>query len=224
MNLKNEIQRIKKGFRAVRFYRQCVHPGELCFDIGANKGSRAMIFTLLGARTIALEPNIALTRWLRRFPRVTVVNKAVSSQPGRRKFFMNINDQISSLNPDWCAKWPEFPDWSEQEVECVTLDQVIAEYGLPDFCKVDVEGYEPAVLSGLTAPIPRLSFEVSPDFPENTRACVSQLMKLGDYHFNFSIGDNFAWFAPHWVGSEEIIDLCKGDVGDIYAQLRALNK
>jgi FkbM family methyltransferase len=219
VSIKSEVERILKGLRAVRFYRQCVRPGYLCFDIGANKGSRAMIFTFLGARTIAVEPNASLTGLLRRFPRVTVEQKAVSDQPGTKTFLINFNDQISTLNPDWQNKWPEFPDWQERSVECTTLDDLIQRHGLPDFCKIDVEGHEAAVLNGLSKALPMLSFEAAPDFQKNTALCVDRLESLGRYEYNFSGGDNFSWAVPHWVGSAEARTLANREAGDIYARL-----
>jgi FkbM family methyltransferase len=220
VNLKSKIEWLKKGLRAARLYRRCVGPGDLCFDIGANTGSRAIIFTLLGARTVALEPNEALTRQLKRFPRVTVVNKAVASQPCRQKMLFNANDQISTLNPDWRAKWPDFPDWREREVECVTLDQLVVEFGRPNFCKIDVEGFEPMVLAGLSAPIPLLSFEAAPDFTENTRMCLARLGELGDYEFNFAVGDDFRWLAERWVNASAVAAMVGTGAGDVYARLR----
>jgi FkbM family methyltransferase len=192
----------------------------LCFDIGANNGSRATIFTLLGARTVALEPNELLIARLRRLPRVTVVNKAVASQPGSQRMLFNVNDQISSLNPDWRNKWPEFPEWREREVECVTLDQLIAEYGRPSFCKIDVEGFESAVLAGLNTPLELISFEAAPDFPDNTAACLKRLGQLGDYEFNYAVGDDFRWLAPRWVTASEVAPLVEAGAGDVYARLR----
>jgi FkbM family methyltransferase len=217
MKLKTEYERWKKGLRALRLYRQCVKPGDLCFDIGANKGSRSMIFTALGARTIALEPNESLTQVLRRFPRVTVINKAVSDECGTKVFLLNANDQISTLSSEWKSKWPQYADWTEKRVECVTLDTLIAAYGVPDFCKIDVEGYEPAVLKGLSRPIPLLSFEATADFRSHTEECVARLAELGTYEFNFSLGDEFAFTRPAWVSAQQAVNLVD-DAGDVYAR------
>jgi len=220
MNLKTELERWKKGWRALWLYRKCVRPGYLCFDIGANHGSRSMIFILLGAKTIAVEPNPNLTGLLRRFPRVTVEHCAVSDEPGTKTFLINANDQISSLNPEWREKWPEHPEWRETKVECVTLDLLIGKHGLPDFCKIDVEGYEPAVLRGLSRPIPRLSFEVAPDFRANAEECVNRLLKIGNYEFNFAAGDDFRFLSPTWVDGQQVLSLMR-EAGDIYARLSA---
>jgi len=217
--LQQEIDRLKKGARAISLYRQCVRPGNLCFDIGANHGSRSVIFTLLGARTIAVEPNDTLTGKLCRFPRVKVVNKAVSDTPGVRKMLFNRNDQISSLNPEWRKIWPEFPDWFERSVECTTLDQLVAEYGLPDFCKIDVEGYESAVLAGLSRPIPLLSFEATPGYDGVLQKSLAHLDSLGRYEYNLAIGDDFVWVCPQWLNAGEIAREVKAPV-DIYARLK----
>jgi len=40
----------------VQFYAQFIHPGDLCFDIGAHTGERARIFLELGARVVCVEP------------------------------------------------------------------------------------------------------------------------------------------------------------------------
>ena len=51
----------------------------------------------------------------------------------------------------------------------MTLDALIAENGLPAFVKIDVEGFELAVLRRpQTQPLPALSFEFTPLSPGAT--------------------------------------------------------
>jgi hypothetical protein len=44
-------------------------------------------------------------------------------------------------------------------VNVATLDSLIDEFGVPDYAKIDVEGFDLEVLRGLSRPIPLLSFE-----------------------------------------------------------------
>jgi FkbM family methyltransferase len=64
----------------------------------------------------------------------------------------------NSLNPKWvetlrtdAKRFGSTLQFNEQkEVETITLEQMIARHGRPFYIKIDVEGYEPMVLKGLT--------------------------------------------------------------------------
>jgi hypothetical protein len=81
----------------------------------------------------------------------------------------------------------EFTWTGKQTIEVTTLDSLIEEFGSPGFIKIDVEGYEFEVLSGLSRPVRALSFE----FPEYLAAAsqrVERLCSLGNTEFNYSLG------------------------------------
>ena len=109
-------------------------------------------------------------------------------------------------------------------VQVTTLDALIAAYGLPSFCKIDVEGFEYEVIKGLSRPIPRLSFEFTPEVIDTALAVVRYLGRVGDYEFNFSSGDSMGLVAGGWQSPNEIANsltsLSQGGVfGDVYARL-----
>ena len=116
-------------------------------------------------------------------------------------------------------------------VQVTTLDGLIQEFGVPKFCKIDVEGYEPQVLNGLSTPLPALSFEFHQETLDEVEACLNRLVQLGAYEFNFADGEAFAMALPRWVGAVELLRILKGIPnphyrpfwgGDVYARLPPL--
>jgi hypothetical protein len=113
--------------------------------------------------------------------------------------------------------------WDNRSVvQMTTLDELIGEYGKPNFCKIDVEGYESRVLAGLSQPLPVLSFEFVPEFVQDTLDCIDHLDKLGVSAFNYSIGESMQLAQRAWVDAGEIgrmlTDLPERTFGDVYAR------
>lgn len=218
-----------------RFYRQFVSAGDLCFDIGAHVGNRSAALLALGVRVVACEPQPLLARTLQRFhgrnPNLTILPVALGAAPGRTQMLISTsNPTLSTLSADWAndiGKNPDFAgtEWDQRvEVELTTLDALIAQYGSPVFCKIDVEGYELDVLRGLSQPLQLLSFEYLPPVIGRAFACLDRLTELGDYRFNL-IESEFPRFAlAEWANAQEIAARLKAmpssqRAGEIFAQL-----
>ena len=226
--------------RMARLYREFLGPGDVGFDIGAHVGSRVRAWRRLGARVVALEPQPDCLRVLRLFfgrsRDVTIVPQAVGAQPGRARLALSSatptvstmsRDWIDSVTADRSFSWVR---WDRSvEVEVVTLDDLIARYGEPAFCKIDVEGFEVDVLSGLSRPLRGLSFEYLPPAHDAARTALGLVEKLGaaagGYRYNYSPIETMRLASDRWLDAAELVELLDrfrplGRSGDVYARLQ----
>lgn len=217
------------------FYAPLVGPGDLVFDVGAHLGDRTAAFTALGARVIALEPQPHLIPWLRRLvgrsPAVTVRSEAVGSESGTQRIAISRRTPtVSTLSEGWrgsvARRNPGFRkvEWDrDAPVRVTTLDALIAEYGLPDFCKIDVEGYEAEVLEGLTQPVRALSVEFVAGTLDIVDRCIRRLGCLAEYEFNVVLGEERRFRFASWMDAERmrswmVAGADGNSSGDLYAR------
>ena len=90
-------------------------------------------------------------------------------------------------------------------VEIVTLDALIAQYGIPYFIKIDVEGFELEVVRGLSQPIPLISLEWTPELTDNLIACIEQLSQLDPISCNLSWGESMKLSRSRWIDKGSLI-------------------
>lgn len=221
--------------RMDRLHAQFVPKGGLAFDIGAHVGDRTGSFLRLGARAVAAEPQPHVFRALRllysQCDRAHLHQTAVGAQTGTLALHVNTdNPTITTASPDLIAAAQSAPQWQGQvwdskiEVPVTTLDTLIAQHGLPDFVKIDVEGYELEVLRGLTKPPATLSFEFTTIQKGVALDCLTQLSGLGAYTFNASLGEDHAFINAVWTDAQtlqaQIKRLsAKANSGDVFARL-----
>jgi FkbM family methyltransferase len=217
-------------------YRPFVPDGGLVFDVGAHLGDRTRAFRRLGADVVALEPQPAMMRWLRRFhgrdSSVTLDQRAVGARPGRAILALDAaHPAVASISRPWrdavTRNHPGFArvSWSDSiEISVTTLDALIERHGMPDFCKIDVEGHEADVLAGLSVALPALSIEFVAGALDHTRACLDRLCELGSYRYNAVAGEDRTFLWPRWQRADAVRNwLHEGAQGiasgDLYAIL-----
>jgi FkbM family methyltransferase len=221
--------------RLRRLYGQFVGAGDLVFDVGAHAGNRVRAFAALGCRVVAIEPQPDFAWLLRslcgRSPRVVVVEAAVADVSGRRPLSVSERTPtVTTLATDWRDARAGDPDfdhvrWNRQlEVQTTTLDCLIEQFGVPAFVKIDVEGSEPAVLAGLGRPVPALSFEYLPRALQEVHVCLTRLIALGPYRFNWSVGESNRLASDRWLDASELLAAlrlraARRRPGDVYARL-----
>lgn len=222
---------IKHHKKTLQFYANFIKRGDLCFDIGANFGDRTKIFLELGAKVICVEPQVICLKHLHKSFRanknVRIVTKALSDKEGYAQLAVCEDaPTISTISDKWQkeSRFSQEYQWNTtQTVTTTTLDALIAQYGLPAFCKIDVEGFEESVLKGLTKPIPVISFEFNKELLDETKHCIDHLLSLGSVEFNCSLGESMELLLPQWVTPNELyakINSQKDPLlwGDIYAK------
>lgn len=205
-----------------------IRPGDLVFDIGAHVGGKVAVYLAEGARVVCVEPQPQCVAELRqRFgnaPRVTIVPMGLGAREGTLTLSICSGSSVlSTFNEEW--KRGRFAEhtWDQQlAVEVSTLDRLIERLGMPRYCKIDVEGFELEVLTGLSHPMPFLSIEYAMEFRSATEQCVRRLDALGYQRFNVSPADTGRLALPEWCTSARLVEWLAAEAdplawGDIYA-------
>ncbi len=215
-----------------RFYARFVRAGDLVFDVGAHVGDRTGSFRRLGARVVAVEPQPLCTRTIRALygedDQVVLVEAACGATPGTLELHVNsANPTVSTASPHFVQAADGADGWREEvwdariDVPSTTLDALIDEYGAPAFVKIDVEGFEDAVLAGLTRPLPALSFEFTTIERAVAQRALDRATALGFTRFNLALGDTMALAEPEWMSAAEMAERLdalphSANSGDVY--------
>jgi hypothetical protein len=138
---------------------------------------------------------------------------------------------ISTMSSKWTNEgfFSKRYRWTKAKaVPVTTLDNLITLYGLPKYCKIDVEGFEVQVLKGLSKPIRFISFEFHRWRSDDARKCIDRLLSIGNAEFNCVLGESMKFLFQKWVTPDElykkIAEMSRklDDTllwGDIYAKL-----
>jgi len=228
-----EVNRVYAFYKNAKIFNQKT----VIFDLGANHGIYTEAFARLGARRIvSVEPQQKCFKTLAGLRRVygciSVVQCGVSDRPSSMQMFVAEQDVSSTFSrrvKKWAMQVENIDYKTKMNVRVVTLKSLVRRYGLPDYCKIDTEGFEKRIITSINKKmlIPAISFEFHSMMLDDTLVCIEHLSKLG-YIFNFTIhGDVVDKLEfPSWKEGkctyDEIREKCRGKIhviGDIFARL-----
>lgn len=210
-------------------------PGDLIFDIGSNKGAKTDEYIAHQARIVCFEPQSFFASFLSHKYKnnqyvLNIEQKGLGSKPSILELEICTSaPTISTFAKHWKTGRFKNYNWDlKEKVNLITLDQAIEKYGMPQFCKIDTEGFEIEVLKGLTKSINCLSFEYALEFMSDAETCTRLCENLGLKFFNFILKEKPNFELKEWVYSSELFAELKRhyyDIdlwGDIYASVEKL--
>jgi FkbM family methyltransferase len=162
----------------------------LIFDIGCHNGQDSDFYLKKGFRVVAVEANPELCKEIKnRFAReigdgrFTLVERAIAEHDGEISFFINAKHSIwGTISGEWATQHAESrSDVTEITVPAITFPALIAEYGIPHYLKIDIEGADLLCVDALAA-IAEPPKYVSIEFEESITGfqdAVQRLRKAG---------------------------------------------
>ena len=122
----------------------------LIYDVGTHKGEDAEFYLKKGFRVIAIEANpqfcAIVSDRLSDYVKsgtLTVLNVAISNNIGDIEFYVDQRVSVwGTTNRDWVErnKGMGAGDVQTLTVRSVRLADIMQEYGVPRYCKIDIEG------------------------------------------------------------------------------------
>ena len=178
-----------------QFISYC-HPGMLLFDVGASSGIFSLACARLGGKAIAMDPSPIATNMIAKQLKlnnlkdnVRILKAAIGDIDG------TIEMLSAGIYSDGYYSYESGRDKRElTRVPVITLDHLAERFGLPSHLKIDVEGYEAAVIRGARELFKRssplvfieLHNEMVHASSGDVAFCVHELLKLGYKIFSAS--------------------------------------
>ena len=221
--------------KRLAFYGKFITTDHLVFDVGANRGNRVKIFLQLGAKVVAVEPQKKCHTILKRKfgKKIIIIPKGAGEKEDIKPFYEADISVLSTFSEEFITttqKSGRFKkyNWNKtHDIDITTLDLIIQKYGIPQFIKIDVEGYELNVLKGLSHSINYISFEYAvPEQLTKTVECIKRIDNISENKalFNYSVGESMEFALIEWLSMGKMIDIVNSpgfentSFGDIYAR------
>lgn len=213
------------------------------FDVGFYDGSDTDYYLWKGADVVAFEANpLFAQKGAKRFRKeidagqLRLIAAGVGPEEGTTDFFVNLeNAEWSTFYREAALNWGENA-YEVKQVPCITPETLFEEHGVPDYLKVDIEGFDIHIARHLR------SLKRRPDlvsFEASNRSILRELVLAGydafklvdqgkvpsqtdgigedTYQFSVSNTGNFGDAAPgEWLSFENAVYLYLRFEGDLF--------
>lgn len=136
-----------------------ISQGNLIFDIGANIGQYALLFsTIVGTngKVISLEPDcdnfaiLSLNKYKNNCNNLILINKGLDFIEQVKILY---KDKVTGGRKSSFFKEFSSQNSEQQTINTITFNTLIEQFGTPHFVKIDIEGYEGVIVSQLSSQI-----------------------------------------------------------------------
>lgn len=191
-----------------------MQPNSLAFDIGAHYGRDTEILLEVFSQVVSVEPiprhiDSLQERFVSQLGKnLQIVAAAVSNHVGQIEIFEC--DSISTVEPDWIqhSRFSAAHTWQPGiAVPTVTIDSLVAQFGCPQFIKIDTEGHELEAFMGMSRAYAQIvAFEWAEESQQKTLGCLAKLGALGYTYFSVCEMHDSLYFKPNWQPQQVVKD------------------
>jgi FkbM family methyltransferase len=132
----------------------------LVFDIGAHKGEDTAFYLAKGFSVVAIEANPAFCNLIaERFKdavssrTLTILNVAISRTAGKIDFYVNEDNSVfGTTKSAWVERNRQLGQGNVKKivVDSAPLSDIAKRFGVPRYCKIDIEGNDVEALASFT--------------------------------------------------------------------------
>ena len=169
----------------------------LVYDIGLHDGSDAAHYLRAGARVVAVDANPTMCAVVEknfsdyiRTGQLTVINRGVAEQSGQLEFW--VCDDVSEWSSfDRSIASRNGSKHHAISVNCGRIMDLISEFGVPDYMKIDIEGNDRVCIAGLTRAVAPKYISIEMNHGQGDKD-IQRLAELGYRDFKV-ICQNNSW-------------------------------
>jgi FkbM family methyltransferase len=176
---------------------------DLIYDVGLLDGADTAYYLFRGYRVVAIDANsqmieMAGARFAKEIgsKRLTLVNAGIGLAPGAATFWISDKPQWSSFDKSIASR--DGTGHRPVSVPVVPFSDILAEYGIPHYLKIDIEGHDRMCLDALRGG--RLPKYLSVESDDQAITMLELLRDIG--YRRFKLVNQVGWLPvrPNGVG------------------------